>query len=511
MSSIDGATIPLVAPITESTRAALSHLTVSGLGRDVAAIIVIWVAIAAIGFGLRRLLLRTEISEPLADGTVAIGLGITGYGAVVLLIGSAHLLRTGPLVGVTVIAAFLFLWVGRDAVVTARGLARSFAGALRREWFVILPVLLFLAVVVLAGFRPPEASDEIAYHWPAPLLWASVGHWVVSPYRFTNGFDLAEILYTPAAVFRSSTAAHWTDTGTFLLLALGAAALARRFGGLAALTCAAVIAIPAAADESWWAYNDIFAASLVMAACVAVTAPSVEEYANTRAYWTGGILIGGAISIKPIMVLLAPLPVILAIYTERRRSGRWSNSGQVRLLAALAAPSAVASVGWFAYSKAITGKWFQSTGMVVARFGHDPSNGLATIRIPTLLQAVAMPFLPLATSVIGQHQPYGGRSGMVLVLFIPIMVITAVRLDMHDRREFGRIALPVLVSYLIAGILIVRTRFLLVDYGAAIAAATCALVWWQHRSPARWGAVLHWAFRLLILLGLLDAVRHALP
>jgi hypothetical protein len=91
------------------------------------------------------------------------------------------------------------------------------------------------------------------------------------------------------------------------------------------------------------------------------------------------------------------------------------------------------------------------------------------------------------------------------------MVITAVRMDKHERREFGRIALPVLVSYLIAGILIVRTRFLLVDYGAAMAAATCALAWWQHRSPARWGAILHWAFRLLILLGLLDTVRHALP
>ena len=91
----------------------MSHLTLDGVGRDVAAIIVIWVAVVAIGFALRRLLLRTELSEPLADGTVAIGLGITGYGAVVLLIGSVPLLRTGPLVGVTVAAAFLFLWIGR--------------------------------------------------------------------------------------------------------------------------------------------------------------------------------------------------------------------------------------------------------------------------------------------------------------------------------------------------------------------------------------------------------------
>ena len=511
MSPASGAAVALTAAPNGSTRAALAHLTLSGLGRDVAAIIVIGVAIVAIGFALRRLLLGTELSEPLADGTVAIGLGITGYGALVLLIGSVPLLRTGPLVGVTVAAAFLFLWIGRDALETARGLLEGVAVALRREWIVVVPVLLLLVVAFLAGFRPPAASDELAYHWPAPVLWASVGHWIVSPFRFTNSFDLAEILYTPAAVFRSSTAAHWTDGGTFLLLALGAAALARRFGGLATLTFAGVIAIPAAAEESWLAYDDVFAASLVMAACVAVTAPSTGQRPNTRSYWTAGILIGGAISVKPIMLLLVPLPVFLAMNAERRRSGRWSIPAQVGVLAPLAIPSAVASVGWFAYSKAITGKWFQSTGLVVARFGHDPTNGLATIRIPTLVQAVAIPFLPMATGVIGQRQPYGGRSGLVLLLFIPVMVITAVRMDTDDRREFGRIAVPVLVSYLIAGLLIVRTRFLLVDYGAAIAAATCALVWWQHRSPARWGTALHWAFRLLILLGLLDAVRHALP
>lgn len=511
MSSPNGAAVALTTAPSENTRTALSHLTVGGLGRDVAAIIVIWVAIVAIGFALRRLLLRTELSEPLADATVAIGLGITGYGAVVLLIGSVPLLRTGPLIGVTVAAAFLFLWIGTDVMETARGLVGGVAGALRREWVVVVPVLLLLAAVLLAGFRPPEASDEIAYHWPAPVLWASAGHWIVSPFRFTNSFDLAEILYTPAAVFRSSTAAHWTDAGTLLLLALGAAALARRFSGLATLTFAGVIAIPAAAEEGWLAYDDVFAACLVMAACVAVTAPSVGERINTRAYWTAGILIGGAISVKPIMFLLAPLPVILAMNAERRRSGRWSVLPQVGVLAPLAIPSAVASVGWFAYSKAVTGKWFQSTGLVVARFGHDPTNGLATIRIPTLAQAVAIPFLPMATGVIGQRQPYGGRSGLVLLLFIPVMVITAVLMKRNDRREFGRIALPVVISYLIAGVLIVRTRFLLVDYAAAIAAATCALVWWQHRSPARWGTILHWAFRLLILLGLLDTVRHALP
>jgi hypothetical protein len=128
----------------------------------VAAVAVIWVAIVAIGFALRRALLRTELSEPLADSAVAVGVGITGYGVLVILVGTAHLLRTGPLVGVAGIAVCPLWWVSPDVVATARGLGRSLISSLRREWVVVIPVLLFLAVVVLAGFRPPEASDEIA-------------------------------------------------------------------------------------------------------------------------------------------------------------------------------------------------------------------------------------------------------------------------------------------------------------------------------------------------------------
>ena len=95
------------------------------------------------------------------------------------------------------------------------------------------------------------------------------------------------------------------------------------------------------------------------------------------------------------------------------------------------------------------------------------------------------------------------------MVFIPVMVITAIVMDRNDRLALARLAVPVLVSYLIAGIVIVRTRFLLVDYAAAIAAATCTVAWWNRRSPSGWGPVLHWSFRVLVLLGLLDTVRHA--
>ena len=88
----------------------------------------------------------------------------------------------------------------------------------------------------------------------------------------------------PAKIGSTSTAAHWMHTFTFALLMLGAAALARRFGGSGALVAAGIIAIPAAFGQSWLAYDDVFAASLMVAACVLVMAT-----ADTRSLWAGGV------------------------------------------------------------------------------------------------------------------------------------------------------------------------------------------------------------------------------
>ncbi len=481
---------------------ALRHLTLSGLAHDLAGFLVIWVAIVSIGMLAYRLL-SVGSMEPWAEFTVSLGLGITGYGALLVAIGFLPLLHELPLTVLSLISACSWFWIWPDGARLVRQLAGSMRRSIRSEWIIVVPALLLVAVEFLAGFRPPFASDEVAYHWAAPLLWASHGHWVTSPYRFTNGFNLAETVYTTAAVFRSSTAAHWTDTMTLVVLASGTAALAQRFKGLGALSAAAAIAIPAATVEAHVSYNDIFAACLVLGGCVVVA-----DRTGPRTRWTCGILLAGAISVKPITVLLAPLPVLLALSAERRHAGPVTVPGYAGRLVPLVVPVVIAAVGWFAYSLHYVHRLFQTGGLVLARFGHDPSSGLVTLRLPTLSQALAVPLLPIATGIIGEAQPYGGRTSLVLVVFIPVMIVTAVKMEPAARRQLGALALPTLIAYLIASVLIVRTRFLLVDDCAALAAASIAVVWWERRSPLRYGPLLHWGFRILILAGFLDVVRH---
>lgn len=492
----------LPAPRDNGLAHALRHLSGAALAHDVAAFAVVWVAVLGLGLLAYRLLRPGDL-DPLAEVTVTLALGITAYGAVLFALGFLPVLHQLPLALISLACAAPLLWCGRRGAQLAGCVWARWRASLRGEWVVVGPATAMVALAFLAGFRPPFAADELAYHWPAPLLWAHAGHWVTSPYRFTNGFSLAEMLYTPAAAFGAATAAHWTDAVTLVVLALGTAALARRFGGLGALAAAAVIAVPTATDEAWFAYDDIFAASLALAACVVVA-----RRTGWRARLTSGILLAGAVSVKPVMVLMAPLAVILALMAERRAAGRWQWGTQVRHLVPMVAPGLVAVAAWIGYSLEFVGRAFQRNGFVVAVFGHDHSHGLATARIPTLWQALAIPFLPLATAVIGQDEPYGGRSSLVLAVFIPVLIVTAVKMDRDTRRRLGALAVPVLLTYLVAAVLLVRTRYLLVVYCGGLAAATVAVAWWDQHSPRAWGDVVHWAFRLLVLVGLLDVVRH---
>lgn len=482
---------------------ALHHLTLTALGNDVAAVLEIWIPVLALGLVVRRVILRRGPSDAIADGALVLGTGITSYGMLLVALGFAPILHRVPLTALTVVCALPLFWVRRDGAWIARQLGRSVATSLRRDWAVAVPGTIFFLLVLLACFRPPFAADEVAYHWAAPVVWAHAGHWITSPYRFTNGFNLAESIYTTAAVWHAPTAAHWTSALTLGLLALATAAICRRYGGPGVLAAVATLAIPAASTEGWLAYNDVFGASLVMVACVAIA-----ERSDSRSRWLTGILLAGAISVKPLLILLAPLPILLAVNAERERSGRWRVADQIRALLPLAVPGALASCGWFAYSLFFTGKLFEKTGTVVAIFGRDPTHGLATIRIPDLLQILAIPVLPMATAIIGNREPYGNRSSLVLLVFLPVVIVTVVRMTRRDRNHFARLALPTAVTYLIAACLVVRTRYLIVFYCAALAAAAVTVEWWLRHRPKTWGRYLHVGFEVLTILGLLDAVRH---
>jgi hypothetical protein len=448
---------------------------------------------------------RLELGDPFARVALAFGSGIVGYGAILLVVGFLPVLnRVGVVVLTAVLsAAAVHEWSG--CVSTARELLQRLGGAIRREPLIVLVSLALLGLAFGAGVRHPVAPDEVAYHWAAPVRWADAERWVTTPLRFTNGFHLAEVLYTPSAVFESPATAHWFHTTTLILLAIGAAALARRFNASGTFAAAAVFAIPAATGQSWLAYNDIFAAALVVCACVAASARG-----SARSPWITGLLLAGAISVKPVLALSAPAVLVFWILAERRDDGHVSLGQQFRRVLALATPVLVAGAAWIAYTFWATGDWLQRGGIVVAHGSDDPSHGLATIRIPHVADVALAPFLPVLTGIIGQREPYGGRTGLVLTVFIPVMIVSAFLMSRCDRRRLSELAIPALAGYIAAATLIVRTRFLIAIYAIAGAAVALTVDWLRRQPWPRTAELALWIFRGCVVIGVADSARRAL-
>ncbi len=84
---------------------ALRALTIGDLAWDIAAITIIVVAILGIGLLLERAILRDAIEDPIAELVLVVGLGISGYGALLFLFGFLPVLSRVPLTVLSLLAA----------------------------------------------------------------------------------------------------------------------------------------------------------------------------------------------------------------------------------------------------------------------------------------------------------------------------------------------------------------------------------------------------------------------
>lgn len=420
-------------------------------------------ALIAVSLGalVTRCCTRALHDDPLSELVVATGVGLVAVWLVVLVMGHLRLLSPAPtvLAGVIALAAG---WTERLRVACWMKAVWALArGSLTRRPMFALPCLAMTGLLVYSGTRPPGAQDELDYHWTAPVAWAAHGGWEDLPLRFTSGLSLSEHLYTVAAVFRSPTAAHWIHLLFFLVLALGAAALARRFGGSGLLASFVVLSVPVLLNQASLAYNDVAFAALLLCAAVVLFRNDVD--------WKGiavaGALLGGAYAVKPIAALFMPALLVGALSLN-------PTALQVRRLALVALPVTAVLVMGVLHTLALTGQPLpDSSGFAIKSFSEHP---LATGRIPVPADVAIVPVLPLLTSVGGQNEPYGGRTGLAFVVALP-MIVAAAALDRRYRSAAKPILLAVALAFLPIAVIFVRTRFHGLTW-ALLAAATGVVV-----------------------------------
>jgi hypothetical protein len=474
--------------------------------------VLLGVAAAGSGAGITSFLSR-RLTLPTATRIALIGAsGLAFIGAVTLLAG--HLRLLGPWLPYGLAGAGIVLGVvGRAelADVVPRGW-RAIVAQFRTHPVPLAAVSVGLVAAAVLTIVPPSRRDEVDYHWPAPLDWAANGGWTDSPFRHVDAFPFMEVVYTSAATQGSYVAAHLLHFGAFLTLGFAVAGLATTMGVRGTgVTAAAVLVMPVVWDSSYTAYNDTpVAAFSVLAVAVVLASPA----RSLGAVGLAAGLLAVATSIKPTGVAAVGLVglVILMRYLFARSSSsatgeegaRGSIGRVIAQLAIVAAPAVLALVFWSV-------RQYMFTGNLVDPAVLAEPDEFARTMLPNPVEQWLAPLLPFVGGVIGAFEPWGGRIGLVIQLFLIPAIVYVVWRRGDVLRRFSLMVVPAWAHWIVLGLAIVRTRFHVVSWALMVVGLRVA----AEDAMARHPRVKLWieiAWSACILLGLVDVsfemVRH---
>ena len=240
--------------------------------------------LTALGGGLGRRVLRRMLGqEQIADLGLHVVLSVAlGWGILALLVLGLGLLRLLYPALLWGLAGLGLIWVLRDLLAWAIELlaaVRSLARVTGLERLTAVFVMGMLGLGALQAAAPPLKWDALVYHLTLPKLYAQTHGLVLAPgdFSFFTGMpQLAEMLYTTAAVMRLDPAAG-AITGQLLgwaagaALALGLASAARAQAWPAWLAPAILFSSFSVAVSLAWAYADLLLMLLALAMLLALT------------------------------------------------------------------------------------------------------------------------------------------------------------------------------------------------------------------------------------------------
>lgn len=434
----------------------------------------------------------TDLNTPLRAGLVPL-LGVSGIGVVTLAVGTVGGLGPWLPSALVAVSAAAALFMRPSVLALARDVLAGTARQWREHVVQVSAVALAFAVAVVASFAPPFRIDEVEYHWAAPVAWAEAGRWNDSPYRHVDGFPFMEVIYTSAATMGSYAAAHLLHLVTLLGLGLAAAGAGRALGlkGTGAVA-AGVMVMPVAWDGSYVAYNDTAPGALGVAAAAAVL---ISTRRANVILATGLVMVG--ISIKPTAAGAAGvigLIILMRVFEEVPRPARlvWV----LRRWAVVAMGTVAALAFWTVRRFLYTQTWLDPD------LTSAPSADELT-RLPSTLDQVVAPLMPLVLGVVGAEEPWGGRTSLVLQAFIVPALIYVVWHRGDVARRFSLVMVPAWAHWVVVGLVGVRTRFHVVSWALMVVAMRVAVEDVARRSP-RWRVWLEAAWAGLVLVGVLD-------
>ena len=375
--------------------------------------------------------------------------------------------------------------------------------------------IITLIAVALGSLVPPTRTDEIEYHWPASVFWAQAGGWVFSPYRLMNGAALMHLIYTVSAVFSSPVAAHWTSALCLILLACGCAGLAKACLGRPLAALAGVLSCPVLAVEASVAYTDTAGAMFCVSAYVALLCGGANL--GVISPWAAllcGLLFAATFSVKSFLLAALPAAVAFVLWRTRRNAPEAQRlSLSIRRVSAILLPILVTVGVWMTHTYALSGKLTDSRHVYFLHHRIDPLHrptGGEVGRVPDLRDLITLPFIPVFSSVLGQKEPWGGRTGLLIVPFVPFGIFALRRLPTEPRLRAGWVLAGAASSFFLLGLITEKTRYHAFVWPMLLVIAAVGYRSLQENANPRVVRVSAAAFLFLAALGMTDALHVVL-
>ncbi|MBS1955932.1 MAG: hypothetical protein JST89_17235 [Cyanobacteria bacterium SZAS-4] len=367
-------------------------------------------------------------------------------------------------------------------------------------------------VAAIACFKPPINADEVGYHWPAPLLWASAHHWVRSPYRFTNGPSFIELSYIPSALFHNTASGHLTHFLMWIVLLISACSLSKALRAPALPVIAAVMACPVITIQAAQMTNDLGATSFLISA-LAILFSLKGKHFSLRSVLLSAIIFSGAISSK-LPFALGILPMIV-LYLWFGLDAKDYKERFIRVLIFLV-PCAVTEMLWLAHTYSLTEKltdipvatvWSNTNKPADSAHPYDGALGLAGP--PSVEKCLVLLMTPFLTWISGNQEPFGNRTGPVVPLFLPAYLFVVFKYKSAETFQKLRIWLFATSAFyfICVGIFVVRTRYHLVVWTIWSILAGVGYSQLKAKTEGSKHVLLTSIFLLLVTLGCGDSCR----
>ncbi len=379
--------------------------------------------------------------------------------------------------------------------------------------FLLVVAVTTICVAAVSCLRSTMQQDEAEYHWPAPLLWTASHHWVETPYRFMNGPSFIELLYLPGALFDNMTAGHLTHFLLWLVLLTSCCALGRLLKAPPLPVMVSLAACPIITNQSSVMMNDLGATTFVIAALVVLftLSNSANPYRHTL---LSSFVLCGALSAKQPFAL-GVLPVMVAYLFFGLRA----ENVKVRLsrVVAFVLPCFLTELLWLVHTIFFTGKffdipinsvWLNPAEVAGTPRAHKAPTGLAGP--PSFKKTMILLITPFVTWLLGNQEPYGGRTGLVIPVFLPVFIIMVKRLTPPLQRLGWWIMGTATFYFLTVGIFVVRTRYHMVVWALWSALAGTGFALLNEQLTGKKKVLLFLGFCFAVMFGCADSWRNLL-